>query len=502
MADPRPTCLALSTALAVLVAPAWADPTAEALWQYWQAAAVDAGRVLNARTARREDGGLDLTEVELVQTVGARRMTLGLERISLAPIADGGGVRVEVPPAQSLTVDLVPTEDSLGAPRRALVDLAGMPLSLAVTGPVERADYALAAPLWRAELAELTVDGVPLEASGALLAEAVRGTLAHDAATPQVIALDLAADVVGLSLTGETADAGPFQTEAERTRLAVTGRWDPGSLADDPEARDWSLDLDAVSGPSSTRSEQSDPVTGTPLTILSRDDAAEFVLALTSDRISYGATLGGLATTVESPALPVSPVEFALRSGDVTLSMPLATDAAAQPARLLAEIDGLTVDDALWSLVDPEGALPRAPVEAVIDLGADLRITDTAPLGGLLPDPDAAPIILPETLRINRLRLGYAEAEVNAEGALTILTQGDDGPLPAPRPAGTIEVTGRGLLGLLQQATEAGIVAPQQALGVQMVIGMFARQGEGDELTSRIVAEPDGGLLVNGTRLR
>ena len=59
-----------------------------------------------------------------------------------------------------------------------------------------------------------------------------------------------------------------------------------------------------------------------------------------------------------------------------------------------------------------------------------------------------------------------------------------------------------GALGLLQSLVQAGAMTGEQATGLQMMIAMFARPGEGDSLTSTIVTEPGGGLTVNGTRLR
>ena len=42
----------------------------------------------------------------------------------------------------------------------------------------------------------------------------------------------------------------------------------------------------------------------------------------------------------------------------------------------------------------------------------------------------------------------------------------------------------------------------EMALGAQMMIGMLTSPGEGDTLSSTIRTEADGGLVVNGTRLR
>ena len=46
--------------------------------------------------------------------------------------------------------------------------------------------------------------------------------------------------------------------------------------------------------------------------------------------------------------------------------------------------------------------------------------------------------------------------------------------------------------------TGAGLLSQEQALGLSMAMMMFAQPGEGDSLTSRVVAGPDGSLTVNG----
>jgi hypothetical protein len=74
-------------------------------------------------------------------------------------------------------------------------------------------------------------------------------------------------------------------------------------------------------------------------------------------------------------------------------------------------------------------------------------------------------------------------------------------PDPA-RTVGALDLEGTGLNGLLQRAMGAGAMSMEQAMGAQMLLGMFATQGEGDTFTTRIELLPEGGLVVNGTQLR
>jgi hypothetical protein len=67
---------------------------------------------------------------------------------------------------------------------------------------------------------------------------------------------------------------------------------------------------------------------------------------------------------------------------------------------------------------------------------------------------------------------------------------------------GVFELRATGITGLIEQAIGAGIVTMEQAMGAQMMIGMFTTPGPGDSLSARVEAREGGALFVNGTQMR
>jgi hypothetical protein len=70
-------------------------------------------------------------------------------------------------------------------------------------------------------------------------------------------------------------------------------------------------------------------------------------------------------------------------------------------------------------------------------------------------------------------------------------------------PAGTINLMLVGGNGLLDTLVSMGLVPEDQAMGARMMLGLFARPGDGaDTLVSEITFQEDGAILANGQRIR
>ena len=57
--------------------------------------------------------------------------------------------------------------------------------------------------------------------------------------------------------------------------------------------------------------------------------------------------------------------------------------------------------------------------------------------------------------------------------------------------------------GLLDTLVGLGLLPEEQAMGARMMLGLFARPGDGpDTLVSTIEVKEDGSVLANGQRVR
>ena len=72
-----------------------------------------------------------------------------------------------------------------------------------------------------------------------------------------------------------------------------------------------------------------------------------------------------------------------------------------------------------------------------------------------------------------------------------------------PLPSGTLNLMLTGGNALLDTLVNMGLVPEDQAMGARMMLGMFARPGDGpDTLVSTIQVNEDGSVLANGQRIK
>lgn len=489
MPNPRAILRAAALCAALAAIPAAADITPEGLWQAWQDRADAAGHAL---TATEEQGGtLTLDGLTLTRPLGTGTVTVGFDRLDLAQV--GADVRVTLAAGGTVTVTTTPGgDDPEGETVEAVLALGDRPLSATASGDA-------AAPVWRlaANRASLTLvslirdgDPVPVDAridlaglAGTLSGIGAGGPLAADLRTDR-----LASDIAATDpATGDTIRSTATQSDTS-LRASLT------EDATDPAA--WLLRATITGGPSEAVSLRSGPAGS--IESDSRQDSATLDLTMTGARTDYDAQVTGLATTLSGSLLPRGPFGLAMSSARLALSLPTAPAAGMQTATAALDLGGVMPDDRLWALFDPLGVLPRDPAMAMLRAEADLASPEpdaTAPGGADLPG------LLPRALRIPEIALDLGTASIRGDGAFDIPA----GPMGIPDMAqtvGALDLRAAGLNGLLQRAMTTGALSMEQAMGAQMMMGMFATQGDGDSFTTRIELLPGGGFAINGTRLR
>ena len=70
---------------------------------------------------------------------------------------------------------------------------------------------------------------------------------------------------------------------------------------------------------------------------------------------------------------------------------------------------------------------------------------------------------------------------------------------PSPLPVGSVDVHAKNITTVLQKLSALGLVDPSSAGMAQMMLGMYAKPGDGpDTWDSHIEMTEQGGVLVNG----
>ena len=218
-------------------------------------------------------------------------------------------------------------------------------------------------------------------------------------------------------------------------------------------------------------------------------DLAEGAMALD---VSMGATQAKIAGAM----LPFPKTSFGFAGLDMTLGIPIVARPDGQGrGRMALDLSGLEMSDSVWSMFDPQGALPRDPATLALDLGFVAELAGEIAKGA---DGDKMTSFELTELTIDRLELQAVGVDLSASGALDF---GDTGEFSQPEGQLDAEVTG--LNGLIDTLLTMGLLPPEAMMGLRMMMGAMLVPGDGpDSYTSRIEIGEDGSVTANGVPLR
>ena len=225
-----------------------------------------------------------------------------------------------------------------------------------------------------------------------------------------------------------------------------------------------------------------------------------------------GITISGPAEDfrlqMEMPMMPGLPLGGNIASMSATIQAPLLADDSFGPVAFNIDLNGLTLDDMVWAMGDPMGALPRDPIHMTLDLTGTLKHNvewlDFANVeASLMALEDKLPLE-PGSATLNALHLSAVGAEVTGEGAF-IFDASDLETFPGmPRPEGKLTLRSKGLTALAQRLEQLGIPAEQIAQSM-MMLEMFtaADAANGDDArVTTLEVTADGSVFANGMQLQ
>ncbi|WP_298905284.1 hypothetical protein [uncultured Aliiroseovarius sp.] len=211
---------------------------------------------------------------------------------------------------------------------------------------------------------------------------------------------------------------------------------------------------------------------------------------------------------MEMPMMPGLALGGNIASMSATMQAPLLADDSFGPVAVKLDLNGLTLDDMVWAMGDPMGALPRDPIHMTLDLTGTLKHNiewlDFANVEASLMALDDMLPVEPGSATLNALRLSAVGAEITGEGAFTFDSTDLESFDGLPRPEGKLTLRAKGLTALSQKLAQMGIPA-EQITGSMMMLEMFsaadAANGDDARITTLEVT-PDGSVFANGMQLQ
>jgi hypothetical protein len=490
----------ITTALVTLSAsPALADLTAAQVWADWQAFATRNGYELSAASEAQSGSILTVSGVTMVISDGTTTTSGDLGEFTFTERGDGT-VSVDLPANWPLTFSGV---DSDGVDFTTTMNLAHNGLSMVASGTPEQTLYTYSAPS-----VSLTSDG--FTSGGETIPMDLDVTMSNLSGEYEIIDGDAAN--IRSDMNAATVAANFSATDTEGTGDTVTLVANISDLVSTSNGTMSSLtamsglgDMVAQGLSSEGRVSYKNATyqfsgSGEGQDFQLNAGAAEGVLDVSvgEEGLSYGGTNTGITVNVVSSQMPLPDASLAMDSSTWKFDMPVAVSEEPQDFALLLKLEGLTASDMLWSMFDPSNVLPRDPAALIVDLVGKgnwlVDITDPA----LAETPiDGAPGEI-QALTVRELRLDLAGAELTGTGDLTF----NNDAMP-PVPVGAINLQLVGGNTLLDKLVSMGLMPQEQAMGMRMMLGIFATPGAGDDtLTSTIEFTPEGGILANGQPLQ
>lgn len=494
-----PRHVAAVSAIALIAAtPALADLTAADVWADWQESASDFGQTLSAGAQEATGGTLTLRDVSITMDMEDGGLNGTVDEVVMTESGDGS---VTITMSPEFPLDM--TIDSEEGDRAEFSMVISQPdLSLVASGAPGAISYVYSAPTVTVTMTGTAEGEGPSTLDMTMVLANLAGTYDVTDGEPRQLDSAISVGSVDMDLTG--TDAGSDDSFKMTLTMADIASQSSGTFSALGSMTDLSEMIGAGFSTTSTtafgpggyviegRSEGSD------FSMDAQSRSGSLDVSLGPDGLVYGAANEGVTIAFTSSDMPMPEMSVAMESTGARIAMPLTVTEEPQDLALNISLVGLTLSDMIWSMFDPSGALPRDPATLVIDLLAkanwDVDVFDPDVMEEGMDGP---PGQLHE-LDVNEVRLSLAGAELTGSGELDFNNAG-----PVPMPAGTINLMLVGGNGLLDTLVAMGLVPEDQAMGARMMLGLFARPGDGpDTLVSEITFQEDGAILANGQRIR
>ncbi len=491
-----------SIALLLSTTAALADVTAQDVWADWKAAVQALGTMTISTGSEDYAGGvLTVRDFNYVSETDEGTTRGNVPEVVFTERGDGS-VAVTISPEQTVQFTSIPEwgDDAVQ------LDLVAQQTDMVttVTGVPGAMNYAVSAANVTIRIEQLLYDDDPVDASGTIvlsdisgsLDRTVQGDLSEMTYTFATGAMNLKGNLNEPDGDGTLQVSGNYDSVSGEGQITWPAEFDP----DDPGA------MFAAGFALRYASEMTGSVTHFAL-----DDDDDVVTAdlrlgniennatINNDAFAYQLGLRDLSLDMTSQEFPF-PVAVSASELGLGVSMPLTPTTEPAPFTTVLSLAGVTVGDPIWDMLDPTRAVPRDPVTAVVDLSGTATLTrDLFELTDEM-EMEEPPGML-NTLSINTVDIAFGGATAHADGAFTFDPKAAAAFDDMPMPTGQVTATITGLNGLLRKLSDAGLLPSEQAMGVTMMLGMFAVPSGDDEMTSTIEITPDGQVMANGMPL-
>lgn len=479
----------------------FADVTHQDVWGLWRSYLVGTGYAVNASESISGDTLTvsDLSiEMDMPEDQGSMTMSLGT--LGFTELGDGT-VRVDLPPSMPMQLKMNDGENKVDA----TITAGFTGLNMIASGGADEITYNYIASEISIALTELLTDGAPeADVTAVATLSDVLGHSAMSGANTDMIGVDqkMSAKTIAYDVSFMDENDKPFSLKGsvngadfggEGTVPMVDANADPSELF-----RNGFLMEGRFSQRGSTMAMNGADDSG-PFQINATTKSGAMDFKIGDGAVSYGGGANDITMSMISSAIPL-PLSFELGEYGFTFLMPLMKADSPQPFDLSIKIEELLVPDMLWGMFDPAGKLSRAPATVAMDFGGTATLFEDL-VDDDIAESDKMPAEV-NTIALEDLEVSVAGARLTGQGSFTLDNTDLETFDGLPRPEGSVKLNLKGGIALIQTLSEMGLLPQEQAMGAQMMLGMFAKPIAEDDLESVIEINEAGSIFANGQQLQ
>lgn len=502
--------------LALMAGAAQADVTASDVWSNMSGFYGLGGYEVTPGSLDESGGAVSITDLRIGFPNPSAGMQAGIEidifatlpSMRLEEVGDGT-VRVILPDSYAVLMEITPSGEETGTVGMT-VSQPGM--TLVASGAPDAVTYTISAPEVTATVDRIEIPGEG-QVTDAVNATLRMGTLAasYTLATSgemPTLNMDLSAASTGLNIdVQEPGGPGSLVAAFDYSGLTWTGA---STLAQGTTPGDLTGMLRAGFTSDTTIAHQGATYSfqfndqGDSMDVQGSAGSGAADVDMTAEGMRYLISNTAMALKVAGSQIPLPEIALEAEKTAFGLTMPVLANETPQDLGLQLRLEGLSVSDMIWGLIDPGAALPRDPATLIIDLAGKANwLIDIMDPMAMVEFQGGLPGGLHQ-LTANEITLAIAGAEVNASGAFDIDMENMSTFPGAPAPTGALDIKLTGANGLMDRLVGMGLLPQDQAMGARMMLGLFAQPGEGpDTLVTKIEVDgATGAVSANGQRLQ
>ncbi|MGQ0567826.1 MAG: DUF2125 domain-containing protein [Gemmobacter sp.] len=477
--------------------------TAAEVWQNWKDFATSTGQTVTTTSEEMDGSTLVVTEASFVSSDGEAEVVVSIDELRFAELGDGS-VEVTMSPSYPITID--GTAEG-GAENAVELMVSQTNLRTIASGTLDNISYTITSDSIAVTTVSVTEEGEAIPVNVSVVMNGAGGTYVMSPRSADIADLTSTFNATSLDIKVQaddqeigskvdlSASVGAFATVMNGTFGATLFEFDnPAEAVAAGLAMDFGVTYGAVAYAVDLVE------SGSPTAIKGKSDGGALGFVLDKAKMAFKGGGKGVQIVASGAEIPFPEVMIAYAESAFDVSLPVTKGPETQNFTMVAKLIGATVSEDIWALVDPAATIPRDPATVIVDTRGTARL-DIDLMDETAMNSGAPPGEL-RSLDIPALQLTIGGAEFTGNGALTF----DNTDLTTfqgmPAPTGKIDLRLAGGNGLLDKLIALGIVPEEQAMGARMMMGMFARPGDGPDTLTSTLEFKDKGFFANGMQLQ